>query len=479
MARLNTHRSATPIRRASTEDSLYRDPTPLTIATHNTSARQSSYSVLSPVDSVSSDKENNIPPRSRQTTPQQLQSQLPTKGKSMSTRRAQRIPTPDSGSTSTGTNNNKRRRTGNYDFAGSDAANTDIYHDEDEDDQEQYTNSIPTPDDDQGGEDEEEEELRYYNPDQNVDKRRALRISLRDNRREIEVNRDEYIKDDGSRMIAAIKKQNHFMTKVRQTADATLDSRTLVDLTDMSGKQLGNRLQANAGIGIDIDQFVSRCIYFMKEHHPPGEHEQPPIQARNRHQTQPADDDDDDESGEGLDWAFLGRNACFPSNKRPPVSSFLLGPLSLQKRARNIQARRARSQRQPLGPATRPQELRQEDIKQSENSNLTHLVKSIKGRLEEHLNNNVAKVESELSLLGPDENEQEYMDAACKRHRIYSTTEDEPAVSLFDFAVNPRSFGQTVENLFYISFLIREGNAKVMVDGDGLPLLGNRSEPNA
>jgi hypothetical protein len=45
------------------------------------------------------------------------------------------------------------------------------------------------------------------------------------------------------------------------------------------------------------------------------------------------------------------------------------------------------------------------------------------------------------------------------------------AVSLLDFAINPRDFGQTVENLFYISFLVREGNAKIIKDEEGLPLL--------
>lgn len=286
------------------------------------------------------------------------------------------------------------------------------------------------------------------------------------------MNRDEYIKDKGDRLIAAINKQNHYMNKVRQTADATLDARTLVDLTDMSSKQLGNRLQANAGIGIDLDQLVSRLIYFMKEHHPPGEDEEPQTQARTRHRTQTVDDDDEDESGEALDWAFLGREACFPNNKRPPVSSFLLGPLSLQKRVRNVQTRRARAQRQPLGPATRPQELRQEDIKQSENSNLTHLVTNIHARLVEHLSNNGAKVESELSML-EGEPDAEDIFAACSRHRVYISPDEEPAVSLFDFALNPHSFGQTVENLFYISFLIREGRVKVVVDENELPLLGN------
>ncbi|CAI6337272.1 unnamed protein product [Periconia digitata] len=510
MARLNTRTSATPIGRASSIDSLYRDPTPHDRVTRDATPHQSPYSVASPVNPLGSDKENDFLSESRQASPQP-HSRL-SKPQQMPFRHSPRSRTSKSGPAST-RNASKRRRTDNYEFTASDVDDAKVYQDhsevddakvyqdhsevadEDEDAKEQVedaemedrdgsSNPSLTSDDEgeeNGDEDEEEEELKYYNPDQNVDKRRALRISMRDSRREIEVNRDEYIKDDGSRMIAAINKQNNLMTKVRQTADATLDSRTLVDLTDMSGKQLGDKLQANAGIGIDIDQFLSRCIYYMKEHRPFGENDTEPTQTHRRRRTQTVNDENDEDEEEvekNLDWAFLGRHACIPSTQFYFGSSFLLGPLSIEKKASNVQTRRARVQRQPLGPATRPQELRQEDIKQSENSNLTHLVKNINTRLREHLHVNAPKVETELSMLD-NEPDQEDMFAAFNRHRVYMSPEDgEPAVSLFDFAVNPKSFGQTVENLFYVSFLIREGNAKVVVDEDGLPLLAPEKARN-
>jgi hypothetical protein len=245
----------------------------------------------------------------------------------------------------------------------------------------------------------------------------------------------------------------------------------MVTMTDIAGKALNATLHGNsAGIGVDIDQFVSRCIYFMKEGEPAGVNGVGATQQRTRRrQTQVEEEDEDEEDGgEGLDWALLGRLACFPSNKRPPVSSFLLGPLSLQKRARTV-TRRARAQRQPLGPATRPQEVRQEDIRQSENSNLTHLVTTIRTRLSTHISQGASRIEEELNdIEDPDEDDHV---AACNRHRVHTTPNGEAAVSLFDFVVNPTSFGQTVENLFYISFLIREGNARVLVDDDSLPLL--------
>ena len=247
---------------------------------------------------------------------------------------------------------------------------------------------------------------------------------------------------------------------MRQTADATVDSRFLVSASDLAGKKLNNSL-GNSGVGIDLDQFVSKCIYFMKSGgHIAGEEDAPAL----------AVGDDDEEDPDGLDWALLGRRACFPRNRRPPTSSFLLGPLSVQRRVRVTQ-KKARSQRQPLGPATRPQEIQTGDIQQNESNNLTTLVRGIRSRLEQHITVSQTLVQEEIDAIPDDEYTADAPIAALRRHRIAMTNEEEPAVNLLDFAINPHDFGQTVENLFYISFLVKEGNAKIVKDAHGLPLL--------
>lgn len=111
------------------------------------------------------------------------------------------------------------------------------------------------------------------------------------------------------------------------------------------------------------------------------------------------------------------------------------------------------------------------EIDKGESSNLTHQVKSVGERLKIHLNRASELVTNELEELTSDPSEDE-MEAVFRKHRVCALESEEAAVSLFDFAINPYSFGQTVENLFYISFLIREGAAKVETDSDGLPLLG-------
>ncbi|EUC41463.1 hypothetical protein COCMIDRAFT_106080 [Bipolaris oryzae ATCC 44560] len=445
MARLNTHLSATPQTRASTVDSLYRDPSVVPRAEQN--GCTSSYSVISPTRSINSDKENESP-ATRDNTPR--------RGKSRGLRVASaRMPTPDSGSTEG--NGSKRRRTDNYTMSRS-----QIYDDEQDADQDDEEDGIDTPSQSHvQPEQEEEGHLRFYNPNQDPEKRRRLRATMRDHQRMLDDNRDDLIKAHDSGLLDALRTQNSLFGKVRQTADATVDSRFLVNASDLAGKKLNNAL-GNYSAGIDLDQFVSKCMYFMKSGgYVAGDEDAP---------TMPVGDDEDDDP-DGLDWAMLGRRACFPCNKRPPTASFLLGPLSVQKRIRSATQRRARSQRQPVGPATRPQEIKEGDIQQNENNNLSNLVKGIRKRLIDHTKQGADRVESELSEIPESEMDDESQNAAFRRYRMAMTTDGEPAVNLLDFVINPHNFGQTVENLFYISFLVREGNAKIVKDDNGLPLL--------
>jgi len=44
-------------------------------------------------------------------------------------------------------------------------------------------------------------------------------------------------------------------------------------------------------------------------------------------------------------------------------------------------------------------------------------------------------------------------------------------INLFEFVINPRSFGQTIENIFYLSFTIRDARARITIDKNGLPIV--------
>lgn len=44
-------------------------------------------------------------------------------------------------------------------------------------------------------------------------------------------------------------------------------------------------------------------------------------------------------------------------------------------------------------------------------------------------------------------------------------------INLFEFVINPRSFGQTIENIFYLSFSVRDARAEISIDKHGQPIV--------
>jgi non-structural maintenance of chromosomes element 4 len=226
-------------------------------------------------------------------------------------------------------------------------------------------------------------------------------------------------------------------------------------MAGISRMQISNEAFGRGSLGVDVDQFVSRCIRFMRHGGVSGSAP-----------TQEVDPEDDVDEGDTLDWHVLGKSAAFTSNRRPAVPSFLLGPLSVEKRVRNRQ-RTARQARDPLAAVARPQELRAEDLEKNEGSNLVNLCYGIRDRLDKILTEGGEAVEEFWERPDIDERSDEEVKDFFKQNHLAFNHE----VSLFEFAINPLSFGQTVENLFYISFLVRDGFVKVSFDEDGLPTI--------
>lgn len=258
---------------------------------------------------------------------------------------------------------------------------------------------------------------------------------------------------------------------MKQTNDATLDSRLLVNVSDLAYKRTAQLVLGDTSTGVDVDEFLSKCITYMRNGGPLSRDEDVTSSSRRRRtNAEDSDEEDKDMIGEALDWDFLGRHACFPYNSRPPVPSFLLGPLSVQKKQRTQTQRRARNAKDTAGREARPEALTKDDLNQSDENGLTAICKGIRKQLGKH----IKKAENAMSAAGftsVDELKTERGKAMLRKVRMCANG----GVGLFDFVINPRSFGQTVENLFYVSFLIKEGAFGVQNDDDGLPTISESS----
>lgn len=280
-------------------------------------------------------------------------------------------------------------------------------------------------------------------------------------------NRDDYLKGDNNGLQRTIREANEIFKNVKQTSDATLDSRLMVNISDLAYKKAAQLAFGDTSTGVDVDDFVSKCIAFMKrpvQEAAGGDDGEAPTSTarrRNRRQSRRDDEEEDDLDADQLDWAYLGSHACFPANIRPPVPGFLLGPLSVQKRVRAPTQRRARQRRDVDGEEKRPEALTRSDLETSSNNTVTVICNKLWEILDVHCKTGVAAIENM-----EDETDEEVAEA-YQRYRI--TNMGGP--NLFDFVINPHSFSQTVENMFYVSFLIREGKAGVEMDDDGLPSL--------
>lgn len=315
-------------------------------------------------------------------------------------------------------------------------------------------------------------EKDVYDPDQDTEERRRVRKGLRDLTRELYDSRSEYLQAGNNGLYRTVRKANEYFNFVKQTSDATIDSRLLVNAADMSYKKTAQLALGDSAAGIDVDEFVSKCISYMRRG--VEDPQALPVMGTQHHRrstnliptSHENAEDSDEDAGDAMNWDWLGRTACFRHNSRPSVSGFLLGPLSVQKRSRQQSQRRARERIDP-SRAVAPQELEEKDLDRQETSNLTSMCSSINKLLARTQRVAEERVNEELSGIPQEDITDELLHEVMDKYRIA----DDGGVPLFHFCINPRSFGQSVENLFYISFLVRDGTVGISTDSKELPTL--------
>ncbi|KAF5019688.1 hypothetical protein F66182_8285 [Fusarium sp. NRRL 66182] len=305
-----------------------------------------------------------------------------------------------------------------------------------------------------------------YDPDQPLEERRRVQQGFRDLLREVTENTEEYLQADSRGLHEAILRADELSKKVRQTTEATIDSRLLVSTTDLSYRKTLRLTQGSLSQGIDVDEFVSKCITYMRHGRGIMDDNAPELSStqRQRRRTARGDEggeDDIGDEGDMMNWPHLGRFACLPYIRRPALPGFLLGPLSVEKKARKIAKRSA-----PFRPnnltETRPEVLNVEDLAKKEND-----LAAICGKILHQLQNIQADVQQAVMDLIEDDMDDEEKNRIMHQHGLRSTG----GIDLMRFVVNPKSFGQTIENMFYVSFLIRDSRVEIDFDEFGLPAL--------
>ncbi|KAF4343880.1 non-structural maintenance of chromosome element 4 [Fusarium beomiforme] len=314
--------------------------------------------------------------------------------------------------------------------------------------------------------DSDEDEDDVYDPDQPLEERRRVQQGFRDLLREVTENTEEYLQADSRGLHEAILRADELSKKVRQTTEATIDSRLLVSTTDLSYRKTLRLTQGSLSQGLDVDEFVSKCITYMRHGRGIMDDDAPELSStqRQRRRTTRGDEDGEDDigdEGDMMNWPHLGRFACLPYIRRPALPGFLLGPLSVEKKARKIAKRSA-----PFRPnnltETRPEVLNVEDLAKKEND-----LTAICGKILHQLQHLQADIQETVADLIDENMDDEQQNRIMHQHGLRSTG----GIDLMRFVVNPKSFGQTIENMFYVSFLVRDGRVKIDFDEFDLPAL--------
>ncbi|KAJ7493579.1 Nse4 C-terminal-domain-containing protein [Mycena latifolia] len=242
-----------------------------------------------------------------------------------------------------------------------------------------------------------------YDPDQDPEEKRELRRNYRSLHKTID---DPHVDHTPKELQNKVERANELFENVKNTQEATLDSSFFVKTTTINSRK-ARALKFGTGL-FSVDDFVTKLVGYMGGYRPPED---------------PASDaEDEEEDDTELDWARIGRLALAKS-RRVPAMGFMLGPLSLPPKQRAPQKPRAKLEKD-VRDKTRPQELREEDIQRSENETTK----------------NVAMLATRLDTV--------------------------ERINLFQLVVNPESFAQSVENTFYLSFLIRDAKVAFEIDDD-------------
>jgi hypothetical protein len=113
----------------------------------------------------------------------------------------------------------------------------------------------------------------------------------------------------------------------------------------------------------------------------------------------------------------------------------------------------------PLAAEVRPIEMQQEDMEAYKNET-TENVRSVSSydMLDYTLRGHESMSEPPSQIY-----------KRLLRYEAHEAPDDYNGVNFYEWIINPGSFSESVENLFYTSFLVREGKLAIEFDTEGIP----------
>ncbi|KAK9368420.1 Nse4 C-terminal-domain-containing protein [Lipomyces kononenkoae] len=254
-----------------------------------------------------------------------------------------------------------------------------------------------------------------YDANQPVSERRQLRKDYRKLTKQTMESRQSYLKHGDSGITKTVDAANDLYKRVKQTHEAVLDSSLLVLAGEMAYQKVRN-FKLGSNVDFDLDDFVIRVKKFLY-----GDRD------RNENGAENSEDDGDGLEEEDVEgWVKLGKLA----------SGVLLRPATHEFLAAHAEPRAARAP----GQRTQGQGLTRNkaDLVRPEVIAESNLV-----RQENNTSTSVIMVKTVMEMLNR-------------------------PVNAFELILNPESFSQSVENMFYLSFLARDGIVSLDEDENGV-----------
>ncbi|KAJ2557976.1 hypothetical protein EV175_001036, partial [Coemansia sp. RSA 1933] len=240
--------------------------------------------------------------------------------------------------------------------------------------------------------------------------RRALRSQYRSLLADAATRKNEYLSGNTELLIEDLERANELYQGVNTTTEGVLDSYFLRLSADIGAQRAHQmRVDSAAFDSLDYIEKVREMLY--------------------RGGTGNADEQQ--VLGTDPDWGAIG-DVAGQFSRQPPRFSCIYGPLMTEAKARKARVKRQngedRAGRGGTSQEAKIETMGESDVKKQENQT-TKLVQ---------------KIHKILAQVGP--------------------------INLFELVINPRSFAQSVENIFYVSFLIRDGKAFID-DESGQPMI--------